>query len=383
MPRIKKYLNPTVLVLAVFVAWFLSYTIPLFAACFYAVPAYDDFGHGTGWITTNQNHLVYIIHKMANSYTSWGGNYFHNAMVIIPLYYIFGLKAMRIFLAINFLFFLVGAICLAKESTHWLGVDKEKKVVIGMALLTMLLFFPFTHNQLDEVFCWCTCAWNYSMPISFAMLSTSCYMIYNRKKSKLALVAGCIMAFFVAGAATNVAVLACTLLFLEIAYDFLITRSIKANVWIGAVAVLGTLVNVCAPGNFVRHEVLDSTGLHPIWLSLMLLVNIGGRFAEYFQEGYLLAALVVIFVLTNIFCRNSDRKFDKPLLVTIYCFLAIFAVDFPAALGYSAVGFSGRVGFVEVFTIALFSGLCAAYWGGIAVKAGAFRFRMSRFSWQR
>ena len=71
-------------------------------------------------------------------------------------------------------------------------------------------------------------------------------------------------------------------------------KKIKRNITMGIVALIGSIINVVAPGNFVRHSVIDSE--IRVGLSVVTTIfRIHDKIARGFQQGFLLLLIVVTF----------------------------------------------------------------------------------------
>ncbi len=136
------------------------------------------------------------------------------------------------------------------------------------------------------------------------------------------------------------------LLFLYYEYKKMIAKKLKArDIVLFLLFAISSAMNVFAPGNFVRHDAIDSSGLH--------------FFHSVFYTFYVIlkASLdtistpLVIFVLFSMilglaFGMNGKRFDVKISHVFIYACLSMFGVIYPVSLGYSNINLSNRVLFV-------------------------------------
>lgn len=363
--------NVFFIVLSIFIA---SFLVPVLIGCFYAVPSADDFSNTLGYQAYAGSHLRYPFHYVKQIWHNWQGTYTGCFLVGIPVYYLGGIKALRAFLVFNYLFFLASSAIFVRNAIIWLDYKKEKSAVIAVGFFAMAMFWIMKGNLLNELFYWYTGACVYTVPLSFMLLCVSCFMFYERKKSVIVLILGCGLAFAAAGGSLDIAALLCALLLFGLLYNLINLRMLKLNSLMGIVALIGALINTCAPGNFLRHGVIDETGVHPLEIILKLLPSVTDALIDEIESGYLLVIIAIAFFVTYHYHQKVDIKLKYPGLVTLYAYFGIFITEFPVCLGVSGVGFEIRTAFINRIAIMIFVILCAAYWGAWCAQRECFKF---------
>lgn len=117
----------------------------------------------------------------------------------------------------------------------------------------------------------------------------------------------------------------------------------KPSDWVifGA-AVLGALINVAAPGNYVRRSEIDPTGFHP-GIALPFIVDWGNQvWTSLLTHPWVLAMLAGIFVLGIHLQERVRPQTWKLLLLLLACLLAPYASALPVCVGYGGGYFPNR-----------------------------------------
>ena len=259
-----------------------SVILPVIMACFYGLPAADDFSNARGWIIFQGNHLKYVFENMIKVYMSWQGTYFGAFLAGIPIYYMWGYIGLRLCMFINVAIFLFSCYLFTKYALKWFGITEN--TIATLLLYTIGMVYQLCNNNLDETFYWYTGICVYTLPLSCMLLCFSCYIAYEDKKENKFLILGCILAFLAAGGSLNVAALLCAVLLFGVVYNCIVNCKIEKNVLIGGTALLGALINTVAPGNFVRHSAFDEK-ISPIRVSFELLTRINEILSSKIKEG--------------------------------------------------------------------------------------------------
>lgn len=258
-------------------------------------------------------------------------------------------------------------------SCKWFGIKDENTTFSVLVLSTLGIFCLFSTNSLADIFYWYTGICVNTLPLCFVFFTIACYFQYDISEKKIYLVVGNVCAFIGAGGALCISGLFCSILLFCIIYNLVVLKKIKRNITMGVVALIGSTINVIAPGNFVRHSVIDSE--IRVGLSVVTTIfRIHDEIARGFQHGFLLLLIVATFLYGYNNLKESQFEYKYPLLVTLYCYLGIFITDFPVVLGYSHANLDGRVAFIESVAIVIFCMAAALYWGGWSARKELFNF---------
>lgn len=351
----------------------LTIICPVLMGCLYATPSADDFTNSIGWQNYEEPHLKYMLLNLINSYKSWQGTYFGSLICGFPVYYKLGLTGFRIWLLGAAILFCFSSFLFVISFVRWLGIKDSGKYVTTLIYTALFLLYILGTNNLDEIFYWYTGACVYTLPVCFSLLCISFYMLYETNKKKISLVLGIIFAFLGAGGALDIAALLCSLLLFGFLYNYLVLEKISRSFLIGLTALSGAIINVAAPGNFVRHATMDEK-IRPLMSIANAILRVNNVISSDFRKGLILAIIIVSFVIAFEKLEKDVFMFKYPGLVTIYCYIAILVTDFPIFLGYSSAYLPGRCAFVEHISIAIYTILASVYWAGWVKNNEIFKF---------
>lgn len=331
--------------------------IPVIAASGYSVYSADDFSHarGVGVFGGDVWELFAASLRYAKQmYLTWQGTYtsmFLQAF-LSPLNGLGDIQlcAVMVFNAVLFIASLkmfISAVC---KSLH-MDIDVGR----------IWLFFSicvvgiFAFKSWTEVFYWFSGAVSYSFPMSFALLGVA---IMLRSKSYRSGCIGALLMFLASGGTLAVAGAGCFVLL-----GICIVKKMGNNVTIRdyiilGVAVCGALINAAAPGNYVRHAIIDDTGLH---FGTAMIASV----LEVFRclENLILNTPFSLIVLAALIAGagigsnnewNEWKKSGKLAVVAAICAVAPFVVCFPVCLGYNGgTYFPNRCEFVEISVLVI------------------------------
>lgn len=336
-------------------------------ATLYGLPSADDFTNTIAYQTFPGSKLEYMWWKVVNAYKGWQGTYFGVFLCSLHTYYEFGLAGLRIQMMLSAIFFFYSIIICIQTGIDKMGLEKDASKQIKLLTITMAIFYFLNTNQLSEIFYWQTGLCVYTIPLSLSFLTIFSYLKYEiTGKKKKWLVIGSIFALCGAGGALDVSAFLCAILLLGILYNFVIKKKIEANCIIGISAFIGAVINVFAPGNYVRHEYFDSE-IRYVKMMFGTIERVNDILSTDFQSGILLAIIIVIFVSAYGKLAACEFEFKYPGLVTIYCYIGILLTVFPVLLGFSVTdGIPVRCCFVERVSIIIFILIATIYWSGWA-----------------
>lgn len=321
--------------------------IPIIIASAYTFFAADDFSVVNETRIYGTNVIVAAVKFAINWYFTWQGTY-TSAFLMIALSPLNGLGyiqlcAVMIFNIILFslsLWAFVNAVCKS------LNVDKIKYAGLFFSLC-IIGIFGFT--GWTEVFYWFVGATVYSFPMSFCLLGLAMAL---QSKSKKGICASGALMFLTGGGALEIAGMGCFVL-LGICIMKWITKSVKIKDYIiFGFAVLGALINTVAPGNYVRHERIDDTGLHFGTAVIYTVLEVLRTIEELlFNTPCVLLILAAIAIGVSI-GKVKKIQNKKMLRVLIwFCAITPFVTCFPVFLGYSRDHFPNRCKLIETIVI--------------------------------
>lgn len=170
----------------------------------------------------------------------------------------FGLPQLKLVMIANALLFFISLFGVVWTAFDFVWKDK-KMSHIRLTVFTIILFSILDADVFTEIFFWYSGASSYSFPFSCMLLSVMCFLIYNNdcygneKKNVLAVISG-ILLFLAARGSLTVSGTGCYVILLLTLGFYLTGRKISVrNIIVTAVGIIGSLINVVAPGNFARH----------------------------------------------------------------------------------------------------------------------------------
>lgn len=207
-------------------------------------------------------------------------------------------------------------------------------------ILTFCLFFclnGFCYYLDNENFFWLCATSVYLVPLICLWIGLFHYIYAIKLKKKHSYVISIIAAFLVGGAVLNVAALGCILYLAVCLWGMLYENKIKESMIPASVMVGFGLLNVIAPGNFVRKgSPITKSGVVD---ALKMSVTFGySRYKEFFRLFPILWGIIAIILLCSICAKNKGRvtRLWQVICISIGAYAAICIVIFPVALGYGA-----------------------------------------------
>lgn len=312
----------------------------------------DDYSHGMGIGAFGVGALEYLrssVNYAKKMYMTWQGTYF--AMFIQALLSPinnFGLPQLRVVMIVNALLFFGGLILFVRT---FLRKVVKGNTVVFMVICTTILFMMTAYEAYDEIFFWFSGATSYSFPLSFLLLASTCALKANDNQKKTYTVLAVVLGIAAMGGTLAVAGTGCYFMLVVTVYS--IWRDGKFNRRNAAIFLMwliGALINALAPGNFIRHGVIDSTGVHPVSALFDAIEVINTRCQWLFENTNITVCFIIVFI-----CGIYLGK--KFLINKKYCVMSLFALftpivtAFPVALGYSGQAFFSRCLFLYDFAI--------------------------------
>lgn len=307
--------------------------IPLLWIGFYNYASADDFGEASrshqAWLAT---HNVFIavgsgIGKSLQDWFDWMGYYTCNLlMAVSPI--TFGEKGYWIVAFLMLLALSLSTLYLIHTLlVKVLHCDKYLSLSVGMIIVFVSIQCMPIEGRV-EAFYWYSGAVNYIFVHSLAnffyglLLSLICVKTTKQKETRrvIRIIGTSVLGFFVAGGNQMSMLNVGIVLFIAIT---LMTyhHKWKQNKQFIAPFVcfyVGLLLNVAAPGNFVRSEI--SNGMSPI-KAIFISLHYGlERCISAWTSWPVLLAFVVIGILSWKMADDVDFKFDYPILFVIMAY---------------------------------------------------------------
>ncbi len=325
-----------------FVAFIIGY--PHFVLARFTIPGADDFScaNAVAGYRETHNFLTSAILYARDVYQNWQGTY--TGEIIMGLEpsvreSFFGIRLIMlgcVALFILSLIFLIYTVC-----TKFLGLTSGQAMTAGL----LAEFIAFNISLTGELFSWFTGAAVYTFPlIAFMLCASFSIRSYFDNKIVYAVLAA-VFGIIGAGGSLEVVGFGCAVFFVLLVVYTIGIKNIKVNIKKLAflyvpfvLTVAGALVNVAAPGNYVRSEAINqgqgvSMEFYPSFEAsgFNLITHIGGLITAY------MLPLVLFIVFIICICSVSKVVISgKTLIASVVGALFITMVTiFPVILGYA------------------------------------------------
>lgn len=340
---LQKYITPKNLSRFLVIIYFLS-LIPVFVIGIYNYPSADDYSIGSNcrqaWVTSHS--LIQTVWqgilRSVEDWLIWMGYFTSNFFMAMPPC-VFGEKAYAFTTVI-----MVGAISL---STGYLlhqifvNVFKADKYV-SRCIIAILLFFNIQCMVgRTEAFYWYCGASNYILThaISIFFYGMLISLIVKQKEKRGLFVFGTALMGFLAGGANQMTALNVAIVLAVAAGGLTWQKKWKTNKKIivpMASFYLGFILNIAAPGNWIRAE--GTNGMNPV---KAVLVSLSYGLEYCLGEWTDWTIIIMLIMLIPLFWRlvsNTNYSFSYPLLVVAFGYGLVSAMMTPPLFAVGNIG---------------------------------------------
>ncbi len=335
-----------------------------------SIPFADDFSCATEtlmYVQEKGNYLSGALYGTRRYWMEFQGSYTGIFfMLYLNAFARWGLVGLRLFNAACMLAFFVSLYVLTDRFVK----DSEHNSVSTMAIFFIVLFWNTNNYIYSEVYTWNNVIVIYIIPFIFLFLGEAFYLDYLREQNHAWLTAA-FLGIAIGGGTINIATLGCGLYLLTAIYGILQNR-VKNKfklVLPVIIAIISTLANVLAPGNFIRWG--DGSRVNPLSVFETSFLNIIKRFWQLCIGTPFIVLVMIMLILVYKWARYSfDEKltYKHPIMFALLLIFGATLVDFPYALGIKAQSvdtvFEDRALFVQDITIYILMTLWVFYFAG-------------------
>lgn len=382
--RIQRWITPRRIAIFLTVVYVLS-LIPLLWIAWYNYPSADDYSIGSqshqAWIISHSVFRVLQagVVRAVNDWLNWMGYFTSNFLMAIPpstfgeRFYVLTTWIMLGMLSFSTIYLL---------HAIFVKVFKGDKYVSLSVCMLMLFITVQCMVGRVEAFYWYSGAVNYifvhSMSLFFYGLLIGC--VYDRGKKRIwDLAAASFLGFFTGGGnqmtALNVAVV------LLVVIGFLVFlkkwKNYKPLLIPIGMFYLGFILNIAAPGNWVRAA--DASGMNPVKAVLV---------SFYYCMDYCMSkwsgwpVLIMVIALIPLFwhlTKETDFQFGYPLIVVFFGYCLVSAMMTPPLFAVGNIE-AGRLQALTFSMYILVLTLCVGYVTGWIRKKIEKKCGLSRIS---
>ncbi len=304
------------------------FVLPTIISSWYSVMIADDFSAGrmfkqgyTGW-----KYIKYY-------YDNWQGTYSGLAFIawLSPILH-GGLAGLKFIMVANSIMLFASFAFLFDSIVSKLFGQSSAVLRVVVVMISVYTFTAF--NSYFEGIYWFTGAAVYTIPSILTMLGLGITIrkIDSLKVWHVILIS--VLGFIGMGGSLIISGFGCYFLLLIVLNNWYRTKKLNiSNVIIFMAWFIGALINVLAPGNYVRHEVADSTGIHPIG-AIATSIKVYIDRIEWFNQNTSICAILVLLVLCGFVLSEKINTSIKDKLIVLVATLILPIVSlFPVALG--------------------------------------------------
>lgn len=348
----------------------LAMTLPFIILTFYSVPGADDYTNTLEMFQADGGRwLIKALYSTIDMYQNWQGAFtgvfsVYYGLGIFEKYGMTGLHiqnfvTVTVFFTTYFLSFW----------SIWKMIVPKKTIksdVAGLLLFNVILF-GFLHNTyIADAFYWRSGSGMYTIPFILLFLSIWVSAAYCRSRKKYLLLPAAVFAFLAAGGSLGISATVCTMYFACVLWGRMKAKLEKGILFVFLSGFAGTMMNVIAPGNYMRHDSYETEYelIKTCWYTLKYSFSVIG---EQFSNGIFIVFFIIALLAAKSLADSISIKFSHPWLIVLYCGLSMIAVNFPVCFGYSSDSPNGRAEFVAKAAGSFFASGMLAYLAGYLV----------------
>ena len=347
----------------------------IITASSYTVLVEDDYWHGYDvgvfgggfW-----NYIVASFKYSAHMYFNWQGTYFSMFIqaLLSPVNH-YGMAQLRIvmlFNSVNFFVSFIGCI--------WVMLNRLVKCEwkIKLVICTCAVFALTAYSTFEEIFYWFSGAASYSIPVSclfYSWIAVGMYDTLTKRKYKyISIMLAMFFGICAMGGSLTIAATGCGLLFFLCIYFFLVHKKVNLTyLSIFIVYLVGAVVNVAAPGNYIRQQTSEGEGmqlLHSLFNTYQVFES---NLIWIFHRTNFGLVLLIILVCGMFLYGKINVNMVGYTIVSILSLAVPAAVIFPVVLGYNVPWMPNRCVFILLITFVLIFGNLAMITGWWIVEA--------------
>lgn len=353
--------------------------IQVWAAC-YSVFDADDFSIANSIRTYGDSvweYLLVCFQYIKRTYLNWQGTYSSMFIqtIIHPLSG-FGLIQLRVIMILNVLLY---CFLLLLFILTILNEFLEDNYHIKLFLCACAVFMIINSRAYPEIFYWYCGATAYSFPVICLFASLS-FFIFSNIKNKRKIFYAVLASFFSVGSQGGSLAITGTGCYVILVLCFLFWLQSKkfsvANIVVAFIYLIGALVNVIAPGNYVRHAQFDQS-IHPMAI-IVSTIKQSFREIELIITNDQFCVIFLLLILCGVVIHGKLQSNIKHYtVISVLLLITPMVTIFPVMLGYGGnADMPNRVLFIiNTVTVLVYSNLAvvAGYWIAVFMKEKAVK----------
>lgn len=348
--------------------------IPIFVLSFYAIPAADDFSMSnkirTSMAEGGYSHIGASLHMTIHYYKNFGGYFFalFANWLISPLLR-GGINVLRITVfAINLFFYLSLYGFVTSLLKMFFEIDNLKIKLLSY----FLVLFAITNNYNNsETWAWYCVSIAYVFVIGCMFWGIIFFLKAIKSGKKAYIIGAAVIGFLVSGGSLIVTAMNCGIYLLIGVWAVWTNNKKRIAAICFCSALLGGVINLVAPGNFIRHETVTSEYLIGGALKTAAFLTWSRFQYLFFYTPFIILLIVFFIVAYKFFSFRYDLRGYQLIIALGFIFLGVTVLNFPVCLGYNTGTLPDRCIWVE--DCAIYTGVfgwVACFAGWLKRKAG-------------
>ena len=319
--------------------------IPYIVAAIYALPAADDLTilysiRGVeGPFFTRHFEFAKSIYMLWQG-TFWG-NYIEGFSPINNAFTSYKLNIMLLIVLICFCF-IIGF-----SSYYFCKTFFRQNKSIAFVLASLVVLLCLNGHIKRELLLWHTAVCQYTIPFLCGLIAVIWeVMLLRNKQGKnrrriCAYVCVTLLAFLASGGVLQSTGFFCWLFLLIMAICFMKKENLKLSLVIFVSALSGALINVAAPGNYLRQDNTYSR------ISLFkggyyAVIAVANEVKYLFSSTFFPWILLLVIILAFVYMEKTEQKLFHPVIVGIAVLLSWIISTFPVCYGYADTTLAAR-----------------------------------------
>ena len=344
-------------------------------AAYYSVFDADDFSVANSMRPYGDSAWEYLaacFRYVKRTYLNWQGTYSSLFIwtILNPLNEL-GLPQLRVVMVLNALLYFFSLIFLMHTIFH--NIIKQNYHVKLFAY-TCVVYMVMNSGSYPEVFFWFNGAGTYSFPIICLLFSLGFFVLANTRDKNAVFYAVLASVLSIGSQGGSLAIGGVGCYSVLVLWFWFWMRSKKfsgMNLAVTSVFFAGAIINVIAPGNYIRHELYEE-GIHPIAAIGMTIKQYFVAIKMVFTNNQFLVIFLLLILCGAVLYTKLQADIKTYTLTSLLFLITPAAAIFPVILGCGEdVEIPNRALFI-IFTAAILvysnMAMVAGYWIAKLIK---------------
>lgn len=306
-------------------------------AAYYTVFDADDFSIANSMRPYGDSVWEYVyacFQYIKRMYVNWQGTYSSMFIqtIIHPLNGL-GLTQLRVVMVLNFFLYFFSLIFFILIVFN---IFLENNYHIKLFFCACVVFMIINSRAYPEVFFWYCGAAAYSFPVICLLISLGLFIISNTNNKRRILYVVLASFFSVGSQGGSLAITGtgCYLILVLCFGFWLHSKKISVtNIVVSLIYMAGAVVNVIAPGNFVRHSNFEE-GIHPITAIDQTIKHYFLEMKTIIKNDQFCVIFLLLILCGAILCVKLQSDIKIYTLISLLLLITPVVSIFPVILGY-------------------------------------------------